>query len=219
MIFQDRADAGKKLGRSLIPYRGPDTVVYALPRGGVVVAAEVVKILGAPLDLIVVRKIGHPQSPEYAIAAVAEDGRTVENASVVASVDRKWFAAEVRAQQEEARRRSTLYLAGRRPVGAKGKVAIVVDDGLATGLSMFLAVKQVRLQKPVKIVVAVPVAAEDSVEKLRSGAAAVDAVVALYVPEMFMAIGSFYRDFEQVCDDEVIRLVRSSNPLSHLSAT
>ena len=206
MIFEDRKHAGQKLAEALISYRGQDVVVYALPRGGVVIGAEVARSLDAPLDLIVTRKIGHPLSPEYAIAAVDEDGNTVTNPIEIESIDRKWFEQEVEIEQREAKRRRALYTSGRDPVSATDKVAILVDDGLATGLTMFAAIQQARKQHPRRVIVAIPVAPAQTVRKLRLLA---DEVVALYTPEPFGAIGSFYLRFDQVSDAEVVELMRS----------
>ncbi len=133
MIFKDRVDAGRKLAEALAFYQREDVVIYALPRGGVVLGAEIARRFAAPLDLIIVRKVGHPTSPEYAIAAVAEDGHTVVNPLEVDSVDREWFEENVRIERREARRRRELYTRGHPSVSATGKVAIIVDDGLATG--------------------------------------------------------------------------------------
>jgi predicted phosphoribosyltransferase len=163
--------------------------------------------LGCPLDLVSVRKIGHPLASEYAIAAVTEEGHTVTNPVEVEAVDQEWFRHEALAQQQEARRRRLLYLHGRPTIPATDKVAIVVDDGLATGLTMFAAVGELRKARPRKIVVAVPVAPPATVRELQK---LVDEVVALYTPEMFGAIGSFYLRFEQVSDAEVIRLMNSA---------
>jgi predicted phosphoribosyltransferase len=204
MIFEDRVDAGRKLADALASYQGDDVVVYALPRGGVVLGAEIARRLKAPLDLMIVRKVGHPNSPEYAIAAVAEDGHSVVNPVEVDSIDRRWFDAHVRLEQEEARRRRQLYMHGRAPIPATGKVAILVDDGLATGLTMFAAVQEVRHSQPRKIVVAVPVAPPQTVERLKEVA---EDVVALYVTSHFGAIGAFYYRFDQVSDEEVIELM------------
>jgi predicted phosphoribosyltransferase len=207
MIFKDRSDAGRQLASSLGRYRGNDTVVYALPRGGVVIGAEIAQALDIPLDLIIVRKVGHPFSPEYAIAAVAEDGHTVTNRSEVESIDEQWFQDRVHAEQQEANRRRQLYMRNRSPISAAGKIAIVVDDGLATGLTMFAAIQEVRHSQPFKVVVAVPVAPPDTVEKLK---AIVDDVVVLYITPDFRAIGPFYLQFDQVTDAEVIQLMRSA---------
>jgi len=207
MIFKDRIDAGNKLAEALMTYQGDDVVVYALPRGGVVLGAEIARVLKSPLDLVVVRKVGHPQSPEYGIAAVAEDGHTIENREEVDSIDKEWFEEEVQLQQQEARRRRELYMQSRAPIPATGKIAILVDDGLATGLTMFAAIQEVRHFQPRKIVVAVPVAPPQTVERLREVA---DEVVALFVTRHFGAIGAFYSRFDQVTDEEVIELMRLS---------
>ena len=151
MTFRDRTDAGVRLAEALQQYRGQDVIVYALPRGGVVLGVEVARSLGAPLDLIVVRKIGHPDNPEYAIAAVADDGHLLRNELEAMAIDKAWFDEARRAQQVEASRRRDLYLAGRAPLKADGKIAILVDDGLATGLSMALAIGEVRHRHPSKV--------------------------------------------------------------------
>jgi predicted phosphoribosyltransferase len=207
MVFTDRIDAGRQLCDALKHYKGQDAVVYALPRGGVVVAAEIARSLNVPLDVIVVRKVGHPFSPEYAIAAVAEDGHMVTNRGEVESVDKRWFNESVRAQQQEVRRRRELYTRGRKPISAAGKTAIIVDDGLATGLTMFAAIQEVRHSEPSKVVVAVPVAPPQIIEKLRT---VVDDVVALHVIADFQAIGAFYVEFNQVTDSEVVELMRTA---------
>jgi predicted phosphoribosyltransferase len=205
MVFKDRADAGKRLAQALLAYRGQDTAIYALPRGGVVLGAEIARELNAPLDLIVVRKIGHPFSPEYAIAAIAEDGHLAMNPRAVDSIDRQWFDEKSQMERQEARRRRELYTRGRAPISATDKTAIIVDDGLATGLTMFAAVQEVRHARPQKVVVAVPVAPPDAVEQLKE---MVDDVVALYVTPSLGAIGAFYLRFDQVTDDEVIEWMK-----------
>jgi predicted phosphoribosyltransferase len=212
VMFKDRTDAGRKLADALHAYRGEDVVVYALPRGGVVLGAEIARSLNAPLDLIIVRKIGHPYSPEYAIAAVAEDGHTVMNPIEVDSVDKPWFDETVRNQQQEARRRRELYTRGHPPIPATDKIAILVDDGLATGLTMFAAVQEVQHAHPRRIIVAVPVAPPQTVEELKQVA---DDVVALHVTPDFGAIGAFYYRFGQVSDEEVIELMKSPHTIEH----
>jgi predicted phosphoribosyltransferase len=206
-MFRDRRDAGERLAKALERYKGLPVVVYALPRGGVVVAAEVARGLEAPLDLIVVRKIGHPQSPEYAIGAVAEDGYVLWNLAETASMDPRRLDLAASSEWKEAERRRKLFLGGRSPVPVKGKTAIIVDDGLATGLTMEAAIYEIRKRHPSEIVVAVPVAARDSAGKI---GVTVDDLVALQIPDgYFGAIGSFYRDFEPVGDDEVIAVMES----------
>jgi putative phosphoribosyl transferase len=204
VIFRDRVDAAKKLAKALASYKAERPVVYALPRGGVVLGAEIAHSLEAPLDLIIVRKVGHPFSPEYAIAAVAEDGHTVVNQLEVDTVDKEWFEENLKIEQKEARRRRELYTRGRNPISAADRVAIIVDDGLATGLTMFGAIQEIRHSSPRKIVVAVPVAPPYTVQQLKQVA---DDVVVLYVTVNFGAIGSFYSSFNQVSDEEVIELL------------
>jgi predicted phosphoribosyltransferase len=204
VIFRDRVDAGKKLAIALASYKADRPVVYALPRGGVVLGTEIARSLEAPLDLIIVRKVGHPFSPEYAIAAVAEDGHTVLNQLEVDTVDKEWFEENVEIERREARRRRERYTRGRDPIAADDRVAIIVDDGLATGLTMFAAIQEIRHSSPRKIVVAVPVAPPQTVQELKRVA---DDVVVLYVTANFGAIGSFYSRFDQVSDEEVIELL------------
>jgi predicted phosphoribosyltransferase len=210
-MFLDRTDAGQKLARALTEYKGQPVVVYALPRGGVVPGVEVARYLEAPLDLIVIRKIGHPLQPEYAIAAVAEDGYMVGNPDEIAALDQRWLDRATAAQLREAQRRRRVFLQGRSPVAVAGKIAIIVDDGLATGLTMLAAIREIRKRGPRKVVVAVPVAAAETAARLRDE---VDDLVILYVPEgLFGAISVFYQQFEQVSDDEVIALMKLAAPV------
>jgi predicted phosphoribosyltransferase len=204
-MFADRADAGIRLANALMEYQGQPVVVYALPRGGVVLGAKVAHALAAPLDLILVRKIGHPESTEYAIGAVTEQGDVVLNPLETRSISRDWLEQAIDRQLAEARRQREVFLHDRSHVSATGKVAILVDDGLATGLTMEAAIAQVRKQQPARVVVAVPVAAAETAVRLQEE---VDAVVALVIPTgSFRAVGSFYRNFDQVSDDAVIALM------------
>lgn len=209
-MFRDRKEAGAQLARKLGSYRRKNAVVLALPRGGVVTGYEIAAALELPLDIIAVRKIGHPLSPEYAIGAVDENGARILNEAEAAAVDQKWLAEETGRQREEAQRRSRLYRAGRSPERLAGKVALIVDDGIATGITMRLAVHAVKAQKPEKIIVATPVAPPEALRALEEAGA--DEVVVLEPPEEFMgAVGSHYMSFEQVEDGEVIRLLRSAH--------
>jgi predicted phosphoribosyltransferase len=209
-MFLDRIDAGKKLAQALLIYKGQPLVVYALPRGGVVLGVEVARALEAPLDLIVVRKIGHPLQPEYAIGAVAEDGYIVTNPDEIGHLDKRWLDRATAAELQEAQRRRRVFLQGRAPVEVKDKIAIIVDDGLATGLSMSAAIHEIRGRGPQRVVVAVPVAAAETVEKLKPD---VDDLVVLYVPEWFGAVGAFYQHFDQVSDEEVVALMKVMAPV------
>jgi predicted phosphoribosyltransferase len=204
-MFNDRNDAGKLLAKKLAKYRDKDAVVLALPRGGVVVGYEVAQALGLPLDIIVVCKIGHPNDPEYALGAVDEKRTFLCNELERVSVDKAWLAEEIERQRQKASRRVAAYRGERKAKEIKGKVAIIVDDGVATGLTMRLAIAKVREQKPARVVIAVPVAAPDVARELRREA---DEFITLAPPEEFTgAVGAHYRAFEQVEDKEVIRLL------------
>jgi putative phosphoribosyl transferase len=216
MRFRDRTDAGKQLSVALSEYRGETGVVLALPRGGVVLGIEVAEGLGMPLDLVIPRKIGHPQQPEYAIAAVAESGELAANEAEVRRVDPDWFRNAVDREQAEAKRRRQLYLGGRAPLPLAGKLAILVDDGIATGLTMFAAIRDVKQRSPARTVVAVPVAPADTVAQLRRE---VDAVVTLDDGEYFLgAVGAYYDDFPQVSDSEVVALMQRAAGKAALEA-
>jgi predicted phosphoribosyltransferase len=208
MRFRDRTEAGRLLGEALHAYRGSEGIVYALPRGGVVLGAEVALALDMPLDLLIPRKIGHPYQPEYAIGAVVESGEMVINESEVARVDPHWFREAIAAERNEARRRRELYLGGRAPASAAGKTAIIVDDGIATGLTMEVAIRDAKRHNPARTVVAVPAAPRDTVERLRPGLH--DFVVLDQSPHYLGAVGAYYDYFPQVSDSEVIALIRAS---------
>jgi len=204
--FRDRVDAGKRLAALLAKYQGQNAVVYALPRGGVPVGKEIARKLHCPLDLVIIRKIGHPWNPEYALGAVAEDGLLVVNEEELAQVDRKWFEAEKARQMAEARRRRELYLQGKEPIPATGKIAILVDDGIATGSTMMVAVKKIKQEQPEKVVVAVAVSPKETAQRF---AREVDEFMAVTIPEIFWgAIGYYYDDFSQISDEEVMALLK-----------
>jgi predicted phosphoribosyltransferase len=204
VIFADRKEAGVRLAKELERFKGRDPVVLALPRGGVPVAFEVAQALDAPLDLVLVRKIGAPRQPELAVGAVVDGEHTeiVTNEELVAELGLtpKWLQERAAREVEEIERRRRLYLAERERATITGKTAIVVDDGIATGATMRAALRAVRRRQPKRLVLAVPVAPAETLEALR---AEVDEVVCLATPWPFRAIGFFYRDFPQVGDDEV----------------
>ena len=204
-MFRDREDAGKQLARALEGYRGTDAVVLALPRGGVVIGERVAKGLGLPLDIVVARKVGHPTNPEYAICAVDERGTRLCNEAELKRIDKKWLNQAVEQEQQEAQRRIALYRGKKAPISISGKTVIIVDDGIATGLTMRLAVQAVKTQGPKKVVVAVPVVPSDVAMKIKRE---VDELVVLLPPEDFLgAVGAHYEYFPQVEDAEVIRLL------------
>lgn len=210
MVFQDRAAAGATLAERLAPYKGADTVILALPRGGVAVAAPVAELLAALLDIIAVRKIGDPRSPEYAIGATDERGETLFSEGGHSGVDPIWLKKEIAREQKEAQRRAKLYRGGRTPIPLRGKTVIVVDDGIATGLTMRLAVRVIQAAGPARIIVAVPVASAEAVADIK--AMGVEIVI-LDPPEDFAgAVGSHYVEFAQVSDAEVIETLKTITP-------
>jgi putative phosphoribosyl transferase len=203
--FADRRQAGRALAARLAESAGPDVVVLGLPRGGVVVAAEVARVIGGTLDIVVVRKVGVPWQPELAmgaIAAVDEDVETVREERVLSrvDVDEEAFARAREREVAELRRREEAYRQGRPASPLAGRPVVVVDDGLATGSTMRAAVAAVRRQGPARLTVAVPVASPFACERI---AAAVDEVVCLWAPASFAAVGQGYDDFRATTDDEV----------------
>lgn len=204
MSFKDRTDAGRRLAQALAGYREQNPVVFALPRGGVVVAAEVALAFGSPLDLILVRKIGVPQQPELAMGAVVDGGAplVVRNEDVINVVDvsESEFKAVCDRELAEIERQRKHYLGDREPVDATGRTAIIIDDGIATGATVRAALRAIRQRKPAKLVLAVPVAPTDTIAKLRAEA---DDVICLEEHAFFGAIGFYYSDFRQASDKTV----------------
>lgn len=206
-LFRNREDGGRALARALAKFRGADAVVYGLPRGGVVTAKIVADELGAPLDLVITRKLGHPDQPEYAVGAITEDGEAVLNERVVAELPAAWLEREKAAQLKEARRRRAVYLGGKSPLPVRGKTAILVDDGIATGYTVKAAARAIRRMGPARLVIAAPVAPEGIEERLAGFA---DEVVVPCTPADFFAIGQFYAQFFPVDDAEVIALMKEA---------
>lgn len=207
MRFRDRTEAGKLMAEALAEkYSQVDAVVYPLPRGGLPLGIEVARALHAPLDLIIPRKIGHPYSPEYAICAVSEHGDTVCNEREVVSVDSHWLEHRIAEERAESRRRREIYSLGRNTPELEGRLAILIDDGIATGLTMRAAILDARARKAGKIVVAVPVMPADTEVLLRQE---VDDVVALSVDKFYLgAVGAYYDEFDQLTDEEVVAMLR-----------
>lgn len=206
MIFENRKEAGKLLAKKLAKYKNnKNVIVYAFPRGGVIIGDVLATYLSCSLDLVITRKIGHPYNPEYAIAAIAENGKLLVEEADTADVDKKWLSEEILRQREEIQRRKQEYVEGRGMLDPKGKIAILTDDGIATGLTIKVGAKELEKRRPKKIIIAVPVAPESSISELLHVA---DEVIALEMPVDLRAIGSFYYDFLPVEDAEVKNIMR-----------
>lgn len=205
--FLDRVEAGQLLGAELAKHKLPaNVIVLALPRGGVPVGREVAKVVHAPLDVVVVRKLGVPWQPELAMGAIAGGSAQVLNEELIAELrlSRHDINAAVAKERAELERREKLYRGGRPAPDLRGRVVLLVDDGLATGSTMLVAARYVRALKPAKMIIAVPVGSVEACALLRSEA---DELVCLATPESFMAVGEWFRDFRQVSDLEVQRLL------------
>ena len=209
MIFADRMEAGDRMGLALRSLAGSNAVVLAIPRGGVIVGEATAGALGAPLDVVVPRKIGAPGNPELAIGAVAPGIRVLDPRMVGGlGVSDAYLDREIASQEAEIERRQHTYRQGRPPQPVEGRVAIVVDDGVATGSTAVAALRWARGQGAERVVLAVPVAPPQSLERLRAEA---DDVVVLETPSPFFAVGEWYRDFEQTSDRQVVdALARSA---------
>lgn len=200
--FDSRNDAARQLAKALARYRGRNPLVLAIPRGAVNMGRVLADELGGELDVVLVRKLRSPFSPEFAVGAVDESGWTyVADHAARSGADSAYLEREKNAQLETLRKRRAQYTPARPPIDAKDRIVIVVDDGLATGASMIAALHSARAKQPQRLICAVPVAAPDSLERVRPLA---DELVCLEAPEEFYAVGQFYRDFPQVEDDEVV---------------
>ena len=210
-IFKNRTEAGKKLAEKLLPYKKENPLVLAMPRGGVPVGYEVATALGSPLDTIVARKIGAPFHPEFGVGAIAPgDVIILDEASIKAhDIKREELEAVIVREREEMGRRIAKYRSGEYVRGKKADTIIIVDDGLATGVSARAAIESVRrVYKPKKIIFAAPICARDSAESL---SALVDRVVCANSVDNLMAIGYWYQEFEQTTDEEVIYYLEKAN--------
>jgi predicted phosphoribosyltransferase len=205
--FENRTQAGRLLGQALTRYaKHPEVIVLALPRGGVPVGFEVARMIGAPLDIMLVRKLGTPGQEELAMGAIASGGVCILNDEIVAAIDisQEDIEAAAATERQELERRERAYRGNQPPPAIENHCVILVDDGLATGASMLAAVAALKRQKPSSIVVAIPVAPFDTVQRLQEQA---DDVVCLATPEPFSAVGRWYREFTQTSDDVVKSLL------------
>ena len=207
--FADRRDAGRQLAEQLLPLADEGPVVVGLPRGGVPVAEEIATVLGAPLEILAVRKLGAPHNPEYGIGAIAEDGTRVfdSEALAVLGIDGGVLDSIVARETLELRRRVAAYRGDRAALPLSGRTAIVVDDGVATGVTDTAALRAIRRCHPRRLILAVPVCAPDSAARLREEA---DQVICLIEPRLLHGVGQWYRDFAQVSDEEVIAALNTT---------
>jgi putative phosphoribosyl transferase len=205
-LFTDREDAGRQLADLLSDLQGQDVVILAIPRGGVEIGAVVATALGAPLDVVIPRKVGAPGNPELGLGAVAGDVEVLDQRLIkVLGVSQDYLRQEIESQQEEIRRRSVAYRGDRPPVSLEKSVAVVVDDGVATGGTAAAALRWARAGGASRVILAVPVAPAEAAERLRREA---DEVRILATPEPFYAVGQWYESFPQVGDERVVRLLR-----------
>lgn len=219
MRFRNRHDAGRRLAKLLSSYIRKPAIVYALPRGGVPLGVEIALAHQLPLDLAIARKIGHPSQPEYAVCAVTEDGEPVCDPQERLHLDPGWLAQRIAEQRAEAARRRQLYSGGYPRHLATGKCAILVDDGLATGLSMEAAIREIRADRPARLIVAAAVAPRSAVEHFRT---LCDEVVVVELPEHYQgSVGTYYEDFSQLSDEQVLQelaRVQAPRPQLHSEA-
>jgi predicted phosphoribosyltransferase len=214
LIFEDRKQAAIMLAEKLQRLKeawGTSLIVLAIPRGGVVTGEVIARSLGAGLDLVVAKKVGDPLNPEYAIGAVMHDGSFVPNQDVTGSsyVSQQYIEDSVSALKKEIDRR-LIKFRGSKTYDLAGKAVVLVDDGVATGATIFAAIKWLKRQKLKTLIVAIPVAPRDTIEKLRR---IVDEVIVLHAPSIFGAVGAFYQDFSEVTDDQVIEIMREYSPI------
>jgi putative phosphoribosyl transferase len=204
MLFRNRKDAAEMLIPYLDRYKNKNSVVLAVPRGGVPVGYPIAKAYHLPLDLLMAKKIGHPTHPEFAIGAVNPHGYVIDDRS---DVPQSYINNEVEKIRRSLKDKYKRFMEGRKPVDLENKTIIIVDDGVATGNTILSAIKMLRNSKPEKIVVAIPVAPWETAEKIRSQ---VDDLICLYTPQPFIGVGQHYMDFDQVSDEQVMELLRNA---------
>jgi predicted phosphoribosyltransferase len=218
MVFRDRREAGELLAQAILR-KYDDTlkepVIVAIPRGGVVVAEPIAETLNAPIELVIPRKIGAPFNEEFAIAAVTEDGYILRNPSITddiayrMGISRDYIERKSLEEIEEIKRRKEKYLRGKSRINIEGKDVILVDDGIATGLTVKAAIMSLRRENPRRIILAVPVMPADKVSEFQQ---LVDDLIILHAPEFFNAVGQFYQNFSQTTDEEVIEIMGKFHP-------
>ena len=211
MIFKNRLEAGQKLAEKLIKYKDQKNIlVIGLPRGGLILAQEIAKKINSPLDIVVPRKIGAPNNPEFAIGAITEEGEPFLNEDIINyyKISKEYIAQEIAQEKKEAQRRLKVYRGEKEAISYKDKIIILVDDGIATGSTMLAALAFLKKKKVKKIIVAVPVLAKDTIKIIKKEA---EELIYLEAPLLFGAIGAFYKEFDQTTDQEVIAIMKNYN--------
>lgn len=202
VLFQNREEAGQAIGKALAHYKGKDGIVFAIPRGGVEIGYYAACELQMPLDVVIPKKIGAPSNPEFALAAVMDEGTIFFNPSVPKhQLPQDYLSSEIKKKIMEIKTRMFLYRGNKEIPDVKNKFVFIMDDGVATGATLFAALNYFKKQSPAKIIAAVPVAPLDTLKKLQRAA---DEVVCVHSPSLFFSVGQFYADFHQVSDDEVL---------------
>lgn len=205
MFFKDRIDAGKQLAEQIVVSQPKNTIVLALPRGGVPLALEISKKHSIPFDVVLAKKIVHPLQKEFAIGALAENSHPILNEDII--IEQEWINKDIKRVRDEIAHRRKLYNQFLTPRSFKGKDVIIVDDGIATGLTMFAAIEAVKNQQPNKITVAVPIIPKDTYDQLKS---LVDQVIYVEVPLQFLgAVGAYYQSFPQISDQEIQSMIEN----------
>ncbi|NJB70402.1 putative phosphoribosyltransferase [Saonia flava] len=205
-MFRNRLDAAIKLGKKLQQFKNKNTVVMAIPRGGLPLGEIIARELEAPLDVVLSKKIGHPSNKEYAIGAVSLENVLISDST---SVSEKYIEEETARIREKLKSRQDEYYRTKSPQNLNGKIVIIVDDGIATGNTIMVTAELIRNQNPKKVIVAVPVAPKSAIKKLNKSSH-IDQVICLLIPPNFRAVGQFYEEFDQVTDKEAIQILRQS---------
>ena len=213
-MFINRIDAGLQLADNLLIYKNTDAIILALPKGGVPIGYTLALELNLKLDIVLTKKIGHPSNKEYAIGSVST--KSVYINEMHNDISKTYLENEVERLKKELKEKYNKYTELIEPIDFKNKTVIIVDDGMATGHTIMGTIDLVKMGKPKKIVIAIPVAPKESIDKIKQ---LVDEIICLEIPENFVGVGQFYENFEQVTDDEVIRLLKKINRKEYLKAS
>lgn len=211
-MFKDRYEAAMLLAKKLEKYKNKNSVILAVPRGGVPIGYQIAKELNLPLDIILSKKIGHPSNPEFAIGSVSLHGTIINDN--ISNVSQEYINTEAEIIMKSLKTKFKLYMGDRKQTDIKGKTVIIVDDGIATGNTILVTLDMLKKSHPKEIIIAVPVAPNDTANKL---AKLVDEFICLEIPEYFMGVGQFYQNFSQISDQEVIKFLHNANKITEVA--